>query len=337
MKINYKYEKREFEPIIGYIFKGRYYRCRYIRYKTFFSSPERGTEDVQIYNFEPRENTYASALIIHGLGSANVKFLLWLGNHLASVGVNASVLILPGNYTRVENNSVSGKSYLYPDLKVMYKFWENAVIDVMTTLDFLEQDKVWHENNILIGYCLGGMVSTIVSALDTNQRISELLLMTTGGNLPNIMYESPKTKFIRTLFEKGYTSDYFYKDKKDLYKIYDEQFKAVKKMNLDEILESETIHPLFKIDPISYAHLINKEKVTIFEAIFDRTLSRKSRKDLAKELKGSKHYAFPLGHVSWLPFEYLLGQYIMNKLNIKSIKLRARLLEKDRYEENFGK
>lgn len=336
MNINFRYNKKPLDYISGYIFKGRHFRCRYIRYKTLFSNPEKGTENVQIYNFEPKENQYASSIIVHGLGSANVKFLLRLGNHLSSVGINTSVLILPGNYTRVENNSISGKSYLYPDINVMYRYWENAVIDVRTTLDFLEKEKMWLHNNILIGYCLGGMVSTLVSAFET-ERISELLLMTTGGNVPNIMFESPQTKFIRNLFNKGYKADYFPSTKNELYDIYKEQFPIVKKMTLEELLESKDIHPLFKIDPISYAQYIDKKKVTLFEAIFDRTLSRKSRKDIAKEFKGCKHYVFPLGHVSWLPFEILLGQYIMNKLNIKDIKLKARLLEKEDIYETFDK
>ncbi len=46
-------------------------------------------------------------MVLHGLGSRNIKFLLWLGPHLANAGVNTSILILPGNYTRVENRSVS--------------------------------------------------------------------------------------------------------------------------------------------------------------------------------------------------------------------------------------
>jgi len=45
----------------------------------------------------------ASALNTSRIGVAeNIKFLLWLGPHLANAGVNTNILILPGNYTRVE-------------------------------------------------------------------------------------------------------------------------------------------------------------------------------------------------------------------------------------------
>src|SRR5699024_11663577 len=127
-------------------------------------------------------------LILHGLGSRNIKFLLWLGPHLASAGVSTTILILPGNYTRVEDNSVSGRSYLYPNLDIMFRFWEHGVIDILTTIDLLKQKSSWKKNNIVLGYCLGGMLSTIVGAMD--KRIAHLLFITTGGHIPSILHKS---------------------------------------------------------------------------------------------------------------------------------------------------
>ena len=334
MEINFNYKKQKIEFISGYIFKGRRYRCDYIRFPTLYKNPAKGTETVEIYNYKPKEKSSASVLILHGLGSANIKFLLWMGSHLASVDINATILILPGNYTRVDNNSVSGRGYLWPEMKVMKQFWENSVVDVMSTIDFLEQENLWKkDNNCVLGYCLGGMVSTITSAFD--KRIKDLILMTVGGHLPSIMYDSPATKFIRRLIKKGFKSEYNLSEPKKMFDIYDKQFQKIKSMTADEIITSNTIHPLFKIDPLSYAHLLDASKVTFIEAIFDRTLSRKSRKKLLKEFKKSNHYLIPVGHVSWLPFQYMLAQYIMNKLNIKDLKLKARLLEKNKIDEVF--
>src|SRR5690554_3437125 len=107
MIIDYLYTKRKIDAVSGHIFKGRNYRCNYIRYKSLHRNSAPGTENVELYLFEPRKEVRASAIILHGLGSKNIKYLLWLGPHLASAGVSTSVLILPGNYTRVENNSVS--------------------------------------------------------------------------------------------------------------------------------------------------------------------------------------------------------------------------------------
>src|SRR5690554_5305257 len=129
MNINFDYTRQNIDYTSGYIFKGSNYRCSFIKYKSLYKNPAQGTEMVELYNFQPKGEIRASSMILHGLGSNNIKFLLWLGPHLASAGVNTSILILPGNYTRVENNSVSGKSFIYPNLSLMFQFWEHAVID----------------------------------------------------------------------------------------------------------------------------------------------------------------------------------------------------------------
>ena len=330
MKINFSYKKKKIEYVAGYIFKGRNYRCSYVRYDSLYNNPAPGTEKVAVYNYTPKENVRASTIILHGLGSRNIKFLLWLGPHLASAGVNTSIIVLPGNYTRVESNSVSGRSFIYPDLDIMYQFWEHGVIDTLTTIDLLEQENLWKENNVVMGYCLGGMIGTIVGCLDN--RINHKLFMTTGGHLPQILYESPTTAFARRLLENGYKTSHSIDDKDKLYNIYKEQFPKVKKMSLKEIINDTNIHPLFKIDPISYAHLLDMKTVTFVDALFDSTLSIPSRKILYREMEGAKRRIWPVSHVSWLPFEYIIAKYILHKLNINDKEARKALLKAEKME-----
>ena len=328
MIIDFSYIKKNIDFVEGYILKGALYRCSYIRYKTLYKNPAPGTETVEIYNFAPRGKTRASVLILHGLGSRNVKFMLWLGTHLASVGVNSSIIILPGNYTRVENKSVSGRSYVWPDINVMYKFWEHAVVDVKSTIDLLQQQNLWNENNCVVGYCLGGMIASIVTSLD--KRINQTIFMTTGGHMPKIIHESRATTFARRLFEGGFETEYYLNDKERLYNIYKEQYPLVKNMNLSQILTSKLIHPLFRIDPLSYAHLLDKSKVTFIDALFDETLPLKSRTMLFREMKGATRYIIPMTHASWLPFESFLAQYILLKVNINDKKSASLVTKKQK-------
>lgn len=334
MRINFNYEKQKIEYTSGYMFKGSNYRCSYIKFKSLYQNPALGTEMVELYNFQPKGKVRASSMILHGLGSRNIKFLLWLGPHLASAGVNTSILILPGNYTRVENNSVSGRSYLYPDIELMYQFWEHAVVDVLSTIDLLEDNDLWKENNLLMGYCLGGMISTIVSAIDN--RIAHTLLMTTGGNIPKIMHKSPATSFVRKLFEKGIKS-WGLENKESIYKEYEEQFPLVDKMEIEELINSDTIHPLFKIDPISYAHFIDKKKLTFVDAFFDSTLPIESRGDLYSLMKGAKRRVLPISHVNWLPFSYIIAKYMLHKVKINDKLARKSLLKKEKIESPLQK
>jgi hypothetical protein len=325
--IDYSYTRKKVNTVSGHIFKGRNYRCNYVRFSSPYRNCAPGTENVELYLFEPKKEVRASALILHGLGSKNIKYLLWLGPHLASAGVSTGVLILPGNYTRVENNSVSGRSYLYPDIRVMYQFWEHGVIDTLSTIDMMEQSGNWKKNNIVVGYCLGGMISTIVGAID--QRINHLLFMTTGGHLPRILHQSPAAAFVRRMFAKGFDKGYYLSDKDTLYKIYDEQYPAVKEMSLDQILTDREIHPLFKVDPISYAHLLDMKKVTFIDAFFDHTLPVVSRKILYDEMQGANTKVLPISHVNWLPFGYFLAKYMLYKLDFNAKEANKALLTKE--------
>lgn len=330
MKISFDYNKKLINGVEGYILKGASYRCNYTRFNTLYSSPAPGTETVEIYNFEPKTEIKASVILLHGLGSRNIKFLLWMGSHLASAGVHCSIPVIPGNYTRVEHDSVSGRSFLYPKIKVMYKFWEHSIVDIRSTIDFLQQKGKWRENNCVMGYCLGGMLTSIAASVDN--RINQVIFMTTGGYFPKILHESPAAGFSRKLIKQGVKDEFYLYDKNKLYEIYDAQLPGVKKMPLRELLENDEIHPLFKIDPLAYSHLLTKSKATFIDALLDETIPLGSRVAIFKEMKGATRYIIPMTHGSWLPFERFVAQYILFKVNISdkySLKQLSKKLKLD--------
>lgn len=333
MKIDFNYNRKIISSVGGYIFKGLSYRCNYTRFRTVYKSPAPGTEMVELYNFEPKAKVRASVLLLHGLGSRNIRFLLWMGTHLASAGVHCSIPVLPGNYTRVEHNSVSGRSFLYPEINNMFRFWEHAVVDIRSTIDFLEQKDIWKENNCIMGYCLGGMISAIVGSID--KRINQIIFMTTGGHVPKILHESPTAAFARKLFKDGFKDQHYLYDKKRLYETYEKQLKNVKNMSLSDLLINEDIHPLFKIDPLSYAHFLDKSKITFIDALLDETLPFGSRISLFKEMKGAKRYILPMTHGSWLPFERFLAEYILFKVNINDKSSLKQVAKKFKIDKDF--
>ncbi|MDD3461725.1 MAG: alpha/beta hydrolase, partial [Mesotoga sp.] len=299
MNPDFSYEKKKIEFSSGYIFKGKHYRCSIIKYPSLYKNCTKGTENVEVYHFSPRERAVGSILILHGLGTVNIPFLFWMGSHLASVGLQASVMILPGNYTRTASGSTSGKDFFSPDLRRLTLFWEQAVVDTMTTIDLLQQENIWWDNNCLFGYCLGGMVSTIVSAID--KRINNLILMTVGGNIARIMWQSPVLKSVRRSLRSGSGEEGYLNDEKRLNERFKEDSLAVKKMkSASELLESD-LHPLFKIDPLAYARFNDSNKVTMIEALFDKTLPIQTRKQLWEAFDRPKRYIVPTGHVSWFP------------------------------------
>lgn len=325
--IDFSYTKTHIQALSGCIFKGKNYRCFYVTFPSLYKTPARGTETMQIYDFRPKGEIRASVMILHGLGTRNIEFLLWMGTHLASAGVNAVVPVLPGNFTRIENGVEFGSRYLWPDIDTIYDVYQHAIVDIMATIDYLHQENRWKENNCIMGYCLGGMLLTIASCLDN--RINQKIMMTTGGNIPQLLFESTTTRFVRRMINEGKVKDKILNDKKTVYDIYEKEWPIVRTMTMQELLSSREIHPLFKIDPLSYAHFLDKSKVSVIDALFDRTLSITSRKSFYKEMEGAKRYILPISHVSWLPLEFLLARYILHKVNIYDRETAGKILTKE--------
>jgi hypothetical protein len=325
--INFSYERREIEAHSGSMFSGKNYRCFYVTFPTLYSTPVPGTEIMQLYDFRPKGKIRASVIILQGLGTRNVEFLLWMGTHLASAGVNAILPILPGNFTRVEHGRMYGSRYLWPDYDVMYNAYQHAVVDIQSSIDYMEQEGRWKDNNCMMGYCLGGMLATIVSCLDN--RISQKIFMTTGGHMPQLMFESTATGFVRRLINEGKITDKTLNDRQVLYDIYDMQLPRLKEMSLKEIISSQDIHPLFRVDPISYVHLLDKSKASVIDALFDKTLPITSRKTFYRGMEGAKRYILPISHINWLPFEFLLARYILHKVNIFDRQAVRRILNNE--------
>ena len=334
MRVDFNYPKETIQYLSGYIFKGKHYRANYIRFPSKYKQCPQGTETVEVYQFQPKGKVHASAIILQGLGSKNVKFLLWMATHLSSAGISSTVVIPPGNYTRVENGSVSGKNYLWPEMETMVPTWEHAVVDVMTTIDFLQQENLWKKNNCIVGYCLGGMLSCILAAVDS--RINETIMIATGGHMGRIMHESRSTKFARKLMEKGYGSRHNVNDKERIYQIYEEQIPRINNMTLEEIIESETIHPMLKIDPLTYAHLLKQKRTTIIDTYFDETLPRSTRKLLFKELEDARRFIVPFSHGTWLPFEFLLALYILHRMRVSDRQAKKTLLINEKPKDTTG-
>ena len=335
MKPNFYYEKGRIEFTKGYIAKGRNLKSSIIKFESLYKKSPKGTEIVEIWNYEPRSNPVGSMIILHGLGTRNLKFLFWMASHLASAGINTSVLILPGNYTRTANNSVSGKDFFDTDIEKMFTFWENSIVDILSTIDFLKQEKIWMKNNLFFGYCLGGMFTVLINAL--TKEISKTLLMTVGGDIPKIFWESPVLKYARRNFKIGKGKEYYLNDKDKLYRVYKNDLEKVLKMkNIQELMESD-VHPLIKIEPLAYAHFLDRNKFTMIDAIFDRALSISCRKDLWINLGKPKKKIIPTGHLSWLPFEYAIGKYILHLMGCLTPKRKRLLRERIALEEEILK
>ncbi|MBT1247498.1 MULTISPECIES: alpha/beta hydrolase [unclassified Thermosipho (in: thermotogales)] len=313
----------------GYILKSKRFRVSYIKFPSFYKNSEKGTEIVEMYLFEPKKDIGGSLMILHGLGTSNIPFLLWMGTHLANAGLRTIIPILPGNFTRVPHNSVSGKGYFSTDVEKATKFWEHAVIDILSVLKFFKTLNMWHENNCLLGFCLGGMISVILNSITDD--FKKTILMTTGGDVGTLIWYSPTLAFMRRDIKKGLGGDIREKErflnrfKNDIEKL--SKFKTVKEM------QNSDIHPFLKVDPIAYAKFVKKERIIFIEALFDKALPKKSRRILWEMLGKPRRHVILSGHVTWLPFQYFLARFILKEMDVNEFRRQAMLMEKIKYEE----
>jgi hypothetical protein len=152
--------------------------------------------------------------------------------------------------------------------------------------------------------------------------------------MAKIMWESPVLKYTRRGWSKGEGSEKFLNDKERLKKVFIEDTRKLSNFeNVYDMMNSD-IHPLLKVDPIAYAKFNDTESITMIEALFDKALPPETREQLWKALGKPKRYIVPMGHVTWFPFEYALGKFILKKLGIKSARKKLRLLESTKPEES---
>lgn len=331
MNVSFEYEKRPIDHSMGYILKAKKFRVSVLRFNTLYSKPFKGTEIVEAYLFDPKEHALGSLFILHGLGSVNVPFLLWMASHLANAGIRVVLPILPGNFTRVAHGSTSGKDYFHQDVERAARFWEQAVVDVLSLVDWMKQQGLWLSKTHLFGFCLGGMVAVMLNAV--SEDFEKTILMTVGGEMATLLWHSPTLAFFRRDKNLLSKAPYGVGEKESFLKTFDEEIKKLAQFQTVEQMQRSDIHPYLKLDPLSYARFVKKEKIVFIEALFDRALPKRSRKLLWEALGKPKRYIIPSGHVTWLPFEYAVCKFVLKNMGIKELRRQFELLRRVELEE----
>ncbi len=336
--VNFEYEStKEFKYTSGYILKTKKFRASYIKFPTLYKKPAVGTETVEFYLFDPKDEPIGVLMILHGLGTQNIPFLLWMASHLANAGIRTVVPILPGNFTRTADGSVSGKDFFDIDVEHSTKFWEHSIVDVLTIVDFLKVNNLWRENANLFGFCLGGMISVIINALKKDL-FRKTLLMTVGGEMSALMWKSPTLAYVRRQIEKHIlkpkrTFEHDITDKDKFFEKFSQDIKKLQHFKSVEEMQNSDIHPYLKIDPLAYAKFVDREKIIFIEALFDKALPLRSRNLLWKALGKPKRYIIPSGHVTWLPFQFIVTGFIMKVMGIKEFKKKLEAMKRIELEE----
>jgi len=238
-------------------------------------------------------------IFLHGTGNKNLKYLKWFPENFSKYGYLGAMMILPYHFERTPEGHKSGELFLDPDKLTLRDRFENAVVDCLTVIDYLQDftDEIY-----IMGYSFGGFIASIAAALD--DRINKLSLTVTGGNFYHITWKSFVTKVLRVRYEKEGGCDIKTCEKYHG-NIYEEYLKNLKTPHIP--IDSSPICCM-EYDPVTYAKFIHQPTI-MFRALFDFFVPSKSTMDLFQKIKNSKLKKIPTGHLSSI----LLKRYILKR------------------------
>ncbi|PLV56188.1 alpha/beta hydrolase [Thermotoga sp. SG1] len=303
---------------LGYLHRGKKIRVSILKFESTYSRAEKGTNPVEVYIFSPKRKKQGSVMILQGLGSQNVLYLIWMAHYLSKRGIEAILPILPGNFTRVAEGSVSGKDYFSTDLDKMTRFWEHAVVDLLSLVELLKAKNMWHEKNCLFGYCLGGMIAVLLNALSDD--FKKTVIMMAGGDFATLFWKSPTLSFVRRELRSGKGKEHGMTEEDTFFELYRKDLERLSEFSSIREMLSSDIHSLLKIDPLAYAKFVDTSRIVMIEAMFDKALPKSTRKILWEHLGKPRRIKVPSSHVSWLPFQMIVARYVVKLVKDQGVK-----------------
>jgi len=269
-----------------------------VRFKSPFRSGYPEVDRARALYYEP-SNAERAIVFVHGLGRVGITHLTYYPKMLSKHGYAALMPIMPFHEERVSPNREHAQKFVSGPSEVMEKKFFQAVTDVLTCVDFLEQRG--HTHCDIMGISSGGMIATIALALD--QRIKKGVLVITGGNLEVISWKSVSTRIYRT-WKRSERNAQLERSKK----IRREFGECARSFTSASDLGD--IPGFFRYDPALFAKLIDRERVLMFNAMVDIFIPREASDDLWRRLGEPKRYLFPCGH---LGAHILFKRFILKK------------------------
>jgi len=248
-------------------------------------------------------------LLLHGLGSkqSSLKNYYCFIEDIVKNELSCIFLNLPFHLKRTPDGEQSGERNIYFDDIDTLKFYHQAVVDIRRLLDIVTGIFEFSEK-IICGFSMGSMIAAI--ALAVEERFSKGILILSGGNWNEVHWNSFLSYVLKGNCLKN-EGDVINKRKcREIYQKYPDfltEFKKLKdpgnldfKLSSDQKLREKTIKMCFLCDPLTYAHMINPEKVIMINSKFDHFFNKKSTKQLWDELGNPKIYWFNSPHTSKL-------------------------------------
>lgn len=251
--------------------------------------PENDIVPLYIY----RGGEKGTILFLHGRGEKNLDYLRWFPKKFSEHGFHAAMMILPYHFERTPAGYRSGQLFLDPKTDVLRERFENAVVDTLTSLEYLKSN--CPPPYYIMGYSFGGFIAAIAAALE--RVVAGLSLVVTGGDFYHITWKSFVTRVMRVRYEEDGSCN-----KEKCRQIHGEIYKEYRgSLESPEIELGSAPISCLEYDPLTYAKFIECPTL-LTGALFDIFIPRKSTLELAQSIPNCELRWLPSGHLTSIAF-----------------------------------
>lgn len=277
----YEYDRQDLRVTRTPVSRTEVYTRTEITFDSLAPSNHPESDTVIAHLFEPHHRRARRPVVfLHGMGKYAFEPLLPFPRKLAERGVPALFLNLPLHFDRAPAGQEGGRLFMLDDLDDNLLNFRQAVVDIRSCVDLLENEGLAPAGCTLLGISFGGILGTIAMGVD--ERIENAVLCVTGGNLLYIIWHSIFTRTLRRENPgavRAITEQAGGRGGERRYRQYLESLDSPEDLDgLDETLKCALC------DPLTFAGFIRGRKVVMYNAIFDPIVPHEASHELWQEL-----------------------------------------------------
>ena len=271
-----------------------------IRFKSEVNTFDKNNDNVYFLLKDTKKRSKA-CILVHGLGmEIGSKWDTYL--RVVPETIGACYIDLPYQRRRkTEKNLLSS----FSDGLFTFNFFRQGTLDIIKTVSILKN--LGYKEISIIGISLGSMFSIMSMALD--KRIEKGVFILSGGDYSIITWKSPVMYKVREAYKRENITRQSCLKARTLINPF---LESVKKCENPFNVKSNIICLYF--DPLTFAPLIDPERVLMINGLFDFIIPRQATLRLHRALGRPKIIWFPTDHLYLYFFRNRIITYIKSFL-----------------------
>jgi hypothetical protein len=271
-----------------------------IRFKSEVNTFDKRNDNVYFLLKDTDKKTKA-CILVHGLGmEIGSKWDSYL--RVVPETIGACYIDLPHQRHRKTNKDLLSS---FGNGIFTLNFFRQGTLDIIKTVNILK--KLGYKKISIIGISLGSIFSIMAMGLD--KRIEKGIFILSGGDYSIITWKSPAMYKVRETYKKRNITRKSCCEARTLLNPF---VNSVEKGSIPFDIKSNIVCLYF--DPLTFAPLIEPERVLMINGLFDFIIPKKATLNLHRALGKPKVIWFPTGHLHLYIFKKRIISYIKSFL-----------------------